>query len=394
MNNGFNLVRLQPKQLLKTGDTMTGNLTMAGGSKVIGNLIGNADTATKLQTQRAINGTNFDGTKPITTAQWGQARNINIASSDGTGGGTTVSINGSTNYTLRLPDRIKASLLGNATTASTLQSQRRITINGVVQTFDGSSDINFTIPTGGNYLPLTGGTVTGLTSFTKGIQSGTSVNWKILETGVATFPGVNVHNDLVVSGTVSGKGSVGGADTWTITNNGDAKFNGTIRGKGDSLHLSRGAILLPQGGNTQRECDYIRLGEMFMAGLSSIHFVTVDGNRGVVYAGNFNMSYRSNINSRSAKKINSVFDIINSVDVIEDEESYKLVNKEDDNSRNVPIDNKCVRKISDDENVSEDETTVDMLSTISLLWKSNQELIEENNKLNERLSKIENKLSI
>ena len=72
----------------------------------------------------------------------------------------------------------------------------------------------------------------------------------------------------------------------------------------------------------------------------------------------------------------------------------KLVNKEDDNSRNVPIDNKCVRKISDDENVSEDETTVDMLSTISLLWKSNQELIEENNKLNERLSKIENKLSI
>ena len=131
MNNGFNLVRLQPKQLLKAGDTMTGNLTMANGSKVIGDLTGNADTATKLQTQRAINGTNFDGTKPITTAQWGQARNINIASSDGTGGGTTVSINGSTNYTLRLPDRIKASLLGNATTASTLQSQRRITINGV-----------------------------------------------------------------------------------------------------------------------------------------------------------------------------------------------------------------------------------------------------------------------
>ena len=132
-------------------------------------------------------------------------------------------------------------------------------------------------------LPLTGGTVTGLTSFTKGIRSGTSVNWGITEAGIATFPGVNVHNDLVVSGTVSGKGSVGGADTWTITNNGDAKFNGAIRGKGDSLHLSRGAILLPQGGNTQRECDYIRLGEMFMAGLSSIHFVTTGGDRGVVY---------------------------------------------------------------------------------------------------------------
>lgn len=497
MNNGFNLVRLQPKQLLKTGDTMTGNLTMAGGSKVIGNLIGNADTASKLQTPRAINGTNFDGTNPITTAQWGQARNINIASSDGTGGGTTVSINGSTNYTLRLPATIKATLLGNATSASTLQNQRRITINGVVQTFDGSSDINFTIPTGGNYLPLTGGTVTGLTSFTKGIQSGTSVNWKILETGVATFPGVNVHDNLVVSGTASGKGGVGGADTWNIMNNGSAWFNemlikgnltlkkddggvtkvmvhrtlngndmqgsfdvyatnvagghgacalstnnkttgqqeacyvfassslwavdvpggkrpdlgadglrfkkgwlteldvdGIIRGKGDTLSLGRSKNLLPQGGGVQRECDYIRLGDMLMAGLSSMHFVTIDGNRGVVYAGNFNTSYRSNINSRSAKKINGAFDIINSVDVIEDEEGYKLVNKEDDNSRNIPIDNKCVRKISDDENVSEDETTIDMLSTISLLWKSNQELIEENNKLNERLSKIENKLSI
>ena len=42
--------------------------------------------------------------------------------------------------------------------------------------------------------------------------------------------------------------------------------------------------------------------------------------------------------------------------------------------------------------MSEDETTIDILNTISLLWKSNQELIEENNKLNERLSKIESKL--
>lgn len=229
MNNGFNLVRLQPKQLLKAGDTMTGNLTMANGSKVIGNVVGNltgiADTATKLQNPRAINGTNFDGTSPITTAQWGQARNINIASSDGTGGGTTASINGSTNYTLRLPATIKASLTGNATTATTLQNPRRITINGVVQTFNGSSDINFNIPIVGHYLSLSGGTVTGLTSFTKGIQSGTSVNWKILETGVATFPGVNVHNDLVVSGTASGKGGVGGADTWNIMNNGSAWFN-------------------------------------------------------------------------------------------------------------------------------------------------------------------------
>lgn len=237
-------------------------------------------------------------------------------------------------------------------------------------------------------LPLTGGTVTGLTSFTKGIRSGTSVNWGITEAGIATFPGVNVHNDLVVSGTVSGKGSVGGADTWTITNNGDAKFNGAIRGKGDSLHLSRGVILLPQGGNTQRECDYIRLGEMFMAGLSSIHFVTTGGDRGVVYAGNFNMSYRSSI-SRSAKKINSVFDILDSIDVIEDEDSFKLI--QNNKTKNINNYNKCITTLTD-EKLYEDEISLNILNTLSVLWKANQELIEENNKLNERLSKIENKL--
>ena len=50
---------------------------------------GNAGTATKLQTVRTINGTNFDGSANITTANWGTARNLN-----------GVSVNGSTNYTI------------------------------------------------------------------------------------------------------------------------------------------------------------------------------------------------------------------------------------------------------------------------------------------------------
>lgn len=54
-----------------------------------GALSGNATTATKLQTARTINGTNFDGTGNITTANWGTARNLN-----------GVSVNGSTNYTI------------------------------------------------------------------------------------------------------------------------------------------------------------------------------------------------------------------------------------------------------------------------------------------------------
>lgn len=52
-------------------------------------ITGNAATATKLQTARTINGTSFDGTANITTANWGTERSLN-----------GVSVNGSTNYTI------------------------------------------------------------------------------------------------------------------------------------------------------------------------------------------------------------------------------------------------------------------------------------------------------
>ena len=45
----------------------------------------NVASATKLQTARTINGTSFNGTANITTANWGTARNIGIVNSDGTG---------------------------------------------------------------------------------------------------------------------------------------------------------------------------------------------------------------------------------------------------------------------------------------------------------------------
>ena len=87
-----------------TGD-VTGNLT--------GNVTGNADTATKLQTARTINGTSFNGTANITTANWGTARNISIT--DGTNTSTAVSVNGSKAYSLNLPSTIKATFVGNIT---------------------------------------------------------------------------------------------------------------------------------------------------------------------------------------------------------------------------------------------------------------------------------------
>ena len=85
---------------------------------ISGALSGNASTATTLQTARTINGTSFNGSANITTANWGTARNISIADSDATNTGTAVSVNGSGNVTLKLPATIKATLSGNASTAT------------------------------------------------------------------------------------------------------------------------------------------------------------------------------------------------------------------------------------------------------------------------------------
>ena len=87
-------------------------------NKFTGTVAGNAATATALQTARSINGTNFNGTGNITTANWGTARNISIADATATNTGTGVSVNGSGNVTLKLPATIKANLTGNSATAT------------------------------------------------------------------------------------------------------------------------------------------------------------------------------------------------------------------------------------------------------------------------------------
>ena len=96
------------------------------------NISGNAATATKLQTARTINGTSFNGTANITTANWGTARNITIT--DGTNTSTAVSVNGSANVALKLPATIKANLTGNAATATTATTAKACTGNAATAT--------------------------------------------------------------------------------------------------------------------------------------------------------------------------------------------------------------------------------------------------------------------
>lgn len=99
---------------------------------------GNAATATTLQTARNINGTSFNGSVDITTANWGTARTIN---------GT--SINGSTNYTT-----------ANWGTA------RTITIGNTGKSVNGSANVAWTLAEIGAQAALTNPvTGTGTTNF-------------------------------------------------------------------------------------------------------------------------------------------------------------------------------------------------------------------------------------
>ena len=95
-------------------------------------------SAAKLTTARTINGTSFDGSANITTANWGTARNISIADNFSTHTSSAVSVDGSANVTLNLPTTITATLDGNAASATKLATPR--TIWG--QSFNGSANIS------------------------------------------------------------------------------------------------------------------------------------------------------------------------------------------------------------------------------------------------------------
>ncbi len=97
---------------------VTGNLTGNVTGNLTGNVTGNADTATALATARTINGTSFDGSANITTASWGTGRTVTLSDNDGTNTESNTGIDGSANFTLKLPATIKASITGNCSGSS------------------------------------------------------------------------------------------------------------------------------------------------------------------------------------------------------------------------------------------------------------------------------------
>lgn len=91
---------------IASSSTTTGTLRVTGGVGVSGTvyaagfngaLTGNATTATTLQNARTINGTSFDGSANITTANWGTARTLTV-------GNTGKSVDGSANVAWSLAE--------------------------------------------------------------------------------------------------------------------------------------------------------------------------------------------------------------------------------------------------------------------------------------------------
>lgn len=212
------------EQSRNNGDSYTSLLTIKGNGQVqantfVGALSGNAATATKLQTARTINGTSFNGSANITTANWGTARNIGIVNSDGTGTAVTTSVNGSANVNLKLPATIKATLTGNASTATTLANAR--TINGT--SFNGSA--NITTANWGTARTITIGN-TG-----KSVNGSANVTWSLSEIGAAASS--HTHNTYLplaggaMTGTISSSKTTG---TYLAGSQGVAVINSTASG--------------------------------------------------------------------------------------------------------------------------------------------------------------------
>ena len=153
-NNGVIAVNIVSPHVVEASTSTANTTVLRDGSAnfaagtITAALTGNASTATALQTARAINGVNFDGTAAITvTAAAGTLTGATLAAnvlassltSVGTLAGLTVTapITGSVTGS-------SGSTTGNAATATALQTARNI--NGV--SFNGTADVTVTAAAG------------------------------------------------------------------------------------------------------------------------------------------------------------------------------------------------------------------------------------------------------
>lgn len=157
----------------------------------------NATTATRLQTARAINGTNFNGSAAITTANWGTARTITI-------GNTGKSVNGSAAVSWTLAE------IGAAATSHTHSAYvpTSRTINGNALTANitlDAADVGAAATSHTHsYLPLSGGSLTGAVTTTSTIVvNNTTASTSSTTGSLRTTGGLGVGGAVYAAGNVT-----------------------------------------------------------------------------------------------------------------------------------------------------------------------------------------------
>lgn len=181
---------------------------------VTGNLHGNADTATKLQTGRNINGTLFDGTQNITTAQWGTARNLTI-------GNSTKSVNGSTNISWTLSEIGAVNKAGDTMTGMLNLKYSRSNSSMLDITNTAGGETYFRLFSGNNYV---GAFTANQTQYGTAIynQIAGGLYLGITNSGVPHFQGNTLlHSGNYTSYTVTKTGG-GASGSWPISISGIA----------------------------------------------------------------------------------------------------------------------------------------------------------------------------
>lgn len=194
-----------------SGNFSAGTIT----ATLSGSISGNAATATALQTARAINGVNFDGTAAITvTAAAGTLTGATLASNVLASSLTSVGTLAALTVTAPIAGSVtgsSGSTTGNAATATALQTARLI--NGV--SFDGTANITVTAAAG----TLTGTTLnatvvtsslTALGTIATGVWQGTAIANAYIATGLdvakltvgTTLPSNVVSSSLTSFGTI------------------------------------------------------------------------------------------------------------------------------------------------------------------------------------------------
>ena len=239
--------------------------------------VSTANSANTLTTARTINGTSFNGSANITTAKWGTARSITI-------GNTTKTVDGSGNVTWTL------------------------------------AEIGATGGVSGNYLPLTGGTLTGDLTIKKSDGAVSKINvHRTLSSkdmrgsmdvysyggGSVALSTYNMTDNKQTSSYV-----FGGEAFWSPRNAdetipdigtssyrfkkawltnidvaGDSNLKGIIYGM-NNIALARGNLWI-QGAGGNLTCDYLRFGTSIMASSDSkmIYFIDTAGARATVDCG-------------------------------------------------------------------------------------------------------------